>query len=76
MFFVIVHLMVTYAALIESGAVMLTIGNDAAVNVVGLGLHKVRDKDYVLTWTWFLQFYPVSNQDILLWPLSLNYSNV
>ena len=36
--FVIVHLMVTFAAVIDLGAVMLITGNGAAVNVVELGL--------------------------------------
>ena len=38
MVFVIVHLMVTFAAVIDLGAVMLITGNGAAVNVVELGL--------------------------------------
>ena len=32
-------LMVTFSAVIDPGAVMLTIGNGTAVNIVGLGLH-------------------------------------
>ena len=36
--FVIFHLMVTFAAVIDLGAVMLIIGDGAAVNVVELGL--------------------------------------
>ena len=39
MVFLIFHLMVTFAAVIDLGAVMLIIGDGAAVNVVELGLH-------------------------------------
>ena len=42
---VIVHLMVTFAAVIDLGVVMLIIGNGAALNVVESRLHKDMKKD-------------------------------
>ena len=43
--FVSVYVMVTFAPVVDLGAVMLIIGDDAAVNVVALGLHKDIMKD-------------------------------
>ena len=64
-FFVIVHLMVTFRAVVHLGAVIFTIGNGAVVIVIGLGLHVL----YIdtLTLTWLLQYYPVQCQEALLW---------
>ena len=43
--FVRVYAMVTFAPMVDLGAVMLIIGNDAAVNVVALWPHKDIKKD-------------------------------
>ena len=40
MAFVIVYLLVSFAAMIDPGAVMLTIGKGATVNVVGLRIQN------------------------------------
>ena len=60
MVFVIVRLMVTFAAVIDLGAVMLTNENGAAVNVAELGLTSICIN--TLTLTWLLQCHPIQNQ--------------
>ena len=77
MVFVILHLMVTFAAVIDLGAVMLIIGNGAAVNVVELELHKdIKKDDMMYTDIDVASTMSSNSESRMYWLLGLNNSNL